>query len=63
MQALGSGEQLQPLPDVFDVAEAAATQLFVDPWACGNVSPLEWELLQQVCASTKFDTTSAASWH
>ena len=47
LQALGQGREFQGPPDVFDMAEAPASELFVDPWAC-SISPLDWRLLQQV---------------
>ncbi|EFN55763.1 hypothetical protein CHLNCDRAFT_52421 [Chlorella variabilis] len=34
--------------DVFDLPEAEPDRLFVNPFACYNISPLQWEELQQV---------------
>jgi len=36
------------LNDPFKAPEAEATELFVDPWTCSGVNPLDWELLQDL---------------
>lgn len=38
-------EEFDPL-SVFDLPEAEPDQLFVNPFACYNISPLQWEELQ-----------------
>ena len=55
--------ELEAAPDVFDAPEGPASQLFVSPWSCSNVSPLDWELLQQVCAALSAATVSVQASH
>ena len=58
LQAVGS-RQLDAAPDAFDAPEGPANELFVNPWACG-VSPLDWELLQQVWTSAVHEVPARA---
>lgn len=45
---LGGQEAGEELLDAFDVAEADATEVFINPFACANASPLMWAELQEV---------------
>ncbi|GAB4823573.1 hypothetical protein N2152v2_010619 [Parachlorella kessleri] len=52
-ELVGGGRQQRDWLDVFDLPEAPPTQVFVNPFACYNVSPLDWEQLQQVVAGAQ----------
>jgi hypothetical protein len=42
-----SDEEGEDPLDVFDLPEAEPNELFVNPFACYNVSPLQWRELQE----------------
>jgi hypothetical protein len=48
-----NGGELQGQPDVFDIPETEATELFVNPFLCYNVNPLQWEEIQEVARNAE----------
>ena len=48
----GGGEEWDPLA-VFDLPEAEPDRLFVDPFACANVAPWQWEALQAAAGAAE----------
>lgn len=42
-------------PDPFDRSQGEADQVFVNPFACPGVDPLEWRLLQEMVAARSSD--------
>lgn len=48
-----NGGELQGQPDVFDLPETEATELFVNPFLCYNANPLQWEEIQEVARNAE----------
>ncbi|KAL4522632.1 hypothetical protein Ndes2437A_g07394 [Nannochloris sp. 'desiccata'] len=48
-----NGGELQGQPDVFDLPETEATELFVNPFLCYNANPLQWAEIQEVARNAE----------
>lgn len=46
--------------DVFDISDEDATELFVNPFACYNANPLQWEELQEIARAAEGDDPEQA---